>query len=63
MKRLLFDVHTDEKVPFPVKFLTDNCTLNLKIEVPILKNDDFIERLPLPVNADACYLARLRADG
>ncbi len=51
--RLFFEVYTEEKVPFPVKFLIDNCTLSLKIDVPISKNYDFIERLPLPVDADA----------
>ena len=61
--RLFFEVYTEEKVPFPVKFLIDNCTLSSKIKVPILKNDDFIERSPLPVDADARDLARLKADG
>ena len=61
--RLFFEVYTEEKVPFPVKFLIENCTLSLKIEVPISKNYDFIERSPLPVDADARDLARLKADG
>ena len=61
--RLLFEVYTEEKVPFPVKFLVDNCMLSSKIDVPISKNDDFIERSPLPVDADARYLARFKVVG
>ena len=50
--RLFFEVYTEEKVPFPVKFLIENCTLIPKIMVQISKNDDLIERMPLPVDAN-----------
>ena len=63
ISRLFFEVYTEEKFLFPVKFLIENCMLILKITVPISKNDDFIERLPLPVDADARKLARLKANG
>ncbi len=63
LNRLLFDVYTEEKVSFPVKFLINNGTLSSKIEVPTSKNDDFIGRSPLPVDADARYLALSKPDG
>ncbi len=56
-------MYTEEKVLFPVKFLIENYALSLKIEVPISKNYDFIERSPLPVDAGARYLAHLKAGG
>ncbi len=50
--RLFFEVYTEEKVLFPVKFLIEKCALIPKITVPIPKNDDLIERKPLPVDAN-----------
>ena len=55
-------MHTETNVLLFVKFLNDICMPNLNIEVPISKNDDLIEKFPLPVDAGARYLTRSKDD-
>ena len=50
--RLLFEVYTEKNFLLFVNFLNDFCALILNFEVPNSKNDDLIERSPLPVDAD-----------